>query len=69
MRKDLIDTFHTMMEHEAFAQIDWVVIETTGLADPSPVIQSLYMDQQVLVGREWAVELDKYIFNLIGCSL
>jgi G3E family GTPase len=26
------------------SQLNWVVIETTGLADPAPLIQSLYMD-------------------------
>ena len=44
VRKDLLLTFHRMFENEAFAQLDWVVIETTGLADPAPLIQSLYMD-------------------------
>ena len=44
VRKDLLVTFHRMFENEAFAQLDWVVIETTGLADPAPLIQSLYMD-------------------------
>ena len=35
-----------MFSHEAFAQLDWVVIETTGMADPAPLIQSLYMDPE-----------------------
>lgn len=29
-----------------FTALDWVVIETTGLADPAPVIQSLLVDDQ-----------------------
>lgn len=44
VRKDLLVTFHRMFENESFAQLDWIVIETTGLADPAPLIQSLYMD-------------------------
>lgn len=44
VRKDLLVTFHRMFENEAFAKLDWVLIETTGLADPAPLIQSLYMD-------------------------
>lgn len=44
VRKDLLTTFHRMFAHEAFAQLDWIVIETTGMADPAPLIQSLYMD-------------------------
>ena len=35
-----------MFGHEAFAQLDWVVIETTGMTDPAPLIQSLYMDPE-----------------------
>jgi G3E family GTPase len=46
VRKDLLATFHRMFSHEAFAQLDWVVIETTGMADPAPLIQSLYMDPE-----------------------
>ena len=44
VRKDLLTTFHRLFENEAFARLDWVVIETTGLADPAPLIQSLYID-------------------------
>ena len=44
VRKDLITTLHRMFENEAFSKLDWIVIETTGLADPAPLVQSLYMD-------------------------
>ena len=44
VRKDLIQTFHRMFENEAFGKLDWVVIETTGLADPAPMVQSFYAD-------------------------
>lgn len=29
-----------------FTALDWVVIETTGLADPAPIIQSLLVDEE-----------------------
>eukprot|EP01035_Chromulina_nebulosa_P024133 gene24133-31360_t len=44
VRKDLLTTFQRLFANDAFARLDWVVIETTGLADPAPLIQSLYMD-------------------------
>jgi len=44
VRKDILQTFYRMFQHEAFAKLDWIVIETTGMADPAPLIQSLYMD-------------------------
>ena len=46
VRKDLITTFHNMFADESFSKLDWVMIETTGLADPAPLIQSLYMDKE-----------------------
>lgn len=46
MRSDLLKTFHKLFDGDAFARLDWVVIETTGLADPAPLIQSLYMDDR-----------------------
>ena len=38
--------FHTLFKTKAFKSIDWVIIETTGLADPAPVAQTLYMDEE-----------------------
>jgi len=46
VRKDLLLTFHRLFENEAFDRIDWIVIETTGLADPAPLIQTLYIDEK-----------------------
>lgn len=51
VRKDLIETFRGMFADPSFSKLDWVLIETTGLADPAPLIQSLYMD----------VECSKYL--------
>lgn len=45
VRKDLMTTFQRIFENDTFARLDWVVIETTGLADPAPLIQTLYMDK------------------------
>lgn len=46
VRSDLLSTFRKMFANEAFAYLDWIVIETTGLADPAPLIQSFYMDSE-----------------------
>jgi molybdopterin-guanine dinucleotide biosynthesis protein len=46
VRKDLISTFHKMFMDTSFSTLDWILIETTGLADPAPLIQSLYMDKE-----------------------
>lgn len=46
VRKDLLTTFQRMFTNDAFAMLDWIVIETTGLADPAPLIQSFYMDKE-----------------------
>jgi G3E family GTPase len=46
VRGDLVATFHALFQKESFSQLDWVVIETTGLADPAPVIQTVYMDKE-----------------------
>eukprot|EP01039_Chlorochromonas_danica_P008044 gene8044-8874_t len=46
VRNDLLTTFRRMFRNDAFAQLDWIVIETTGLADPAPLIQSFYMDSE-----------------------
>lgn len=46
VRGDLIKTFYSLFSSPSFTALHWVVIETTGLADPAPVIQSLYMDEK-----------------------
>ena len=46
VRNDLIKTFHTIFADDSFAKLDWILIETTGLADPGPLIQTLYMDSK-----------------------
>lgn len=44
VRQDLIKTFHRLFNDNTLSKLDWIVIETTGLADPGPLIQTLYMD-------------------------
>jgi len=46
VRQDMLKMFHRLFENDTFSQLDWVVIETTGLADPAPLIQSLYIDDK-----------------------
>ena len=48
VRKDLITTLHRMFDNESFSKLDWIVLETTGLADPAPLVQSLYMDAKCM---------------------
>lgn len=46
VRQDIIKTFHKLFQDETFSNLDWIVIETTGLANPEPLMQTLYMDIQ-----------------------
>lgn len=46
VRNDLLQTFKKMFTNDAFAKLEWIIIETTGLADPAPLIQSFYMDNE-----------------------
>jgi G3E family GTPase len=44
VRGDLVRSLFQLMEHRS--KFDTVIIETTGLAEPAPVAQSLYADEQ-----------------------
>jgi G3E family GTPase len=46
VRNDLLTAFRKLFANEAFYKLDWIIIETTGLADPAPIIQSFYMDKE-----------------------
>ena len=46
VRGDLIQTFHRLFKSPSLAALDWVIIETTGLADPAPIINSFLVDTQ-----------------------
>ena len=45
VRSDLVRSFFQLMEHRD--KFDTVVIETTGLAEPAPVAQSIYSDERI----------------------
>jgi G3E family GTPase len=45
VRGDLVRSFFQLMEHRE--RFDTVVIETTGLAEPAPVAQSIYADERI----------------------
>src|SRR5262252_8994472 len=45
VRGDLVRSFFELMEHRE--KFDTVVIETTGLAEPAPVAQSIYSDERI----------------------
>ncbi|MCP3028662.1 GTP-binding protein [Halobacillus sp. A5] len=50
VRKDLIDTLSMLAisKKEKVIEFDRVVIETTGLADPAPVVQTFLMDKEMI---------------------
>ena len=45
VRGDLMRSFFELAEHRS--KFDTVIIETTGLAEPAPVAQSLYADERI----------------------
>lgn len=45
VRGDLVRSFFQLMEHRG--KFDTVIIETTGLAEPAPVAQSIYADERI----------------------
>ena len=46
VRGDLVKMFHTLFAKNSFKALDWVIIETTGIADPAPVAQTFFMDKE-----------------------
>ncbi|UOQ44300.1 GTP-binding protein [Halobacillus salinarum] len=50
VRKDLIDTLSMLSfsKKESMVEYDRVIIETTGLADPAPVVQTFLMDKDMI---------------------
>ena len=47
VRSDLITVLKTLVSKPEFAALDGVLIETTGIADPAPVVQTFLMDDDV----------------------
>jgi len=47
VRSDLLQVLKALLVKEQFAALDGVLIETTGIADPAPVIQTFMMDDDL----------------------
>lgn len=48
VRKDLVDALKQMKEkYIDTGKIDYIIIETTGMADPAPVLQSFLVDENL----------------------
>jgi G3E family GTPase len=48
IRSDLVQTLHSLLKQRASGEVaafDRVIIETTGLADPAPILHTLMMDE------------------------
>jgi G3E family GTPase len=45
VRGDLLRSFFELLEHRS--RFDTVIVETTGLAEPAPVVESLYADERI----------------------
>ncbi|HWH78769.1 MAG TPA: GTP-binding protein, partial [Candidatus Binatus sp.] len=70
VRGDLLRSLFQLLEHRD--KFDTLMIETTGLADPAPVVQSFFMDDQIksqyqLNGVVTVVDA-KHIFQQLGMS-
>ena len=51
MREDLVDTILEMKKkYKDTDKIDYIIIETTGMADPGPVLQTFLLNEEV---KEW----------------
>jgi G3E family GTPase len=51
VRQDLVETLLEMKEkYVETGKIDYILIETTGMADPAPVLQTFLLDEKVM---EW----------------
>jgi G3E family GTPase len=70
VRGDLLRSLFQLLEHRQ--RFDTLMIETTGLADPAPVVQSFFIDEQIktqyqLNGVVTVVDA-KHIFQQLGQS-
>ena len=51
VRKDLADTLISMKKkYVESGKIDYILIETTGMADPAPILQTFLLNDEV---KEW----------------
>ena len=70
VRGDLLRSLFQLLEHKS--KFDTLMIETTGLADPAPVVQSFFIDERIksqyqLNGVVTVVDA-KHIFQQLGNS-
>jgi G3E family GTPase len=70
VRGDLLRSLFQLLEHKS--KFDTLMIETTGLADPAPVVQSFFVDERIkseyqLNGVVTVVDA-KHIFQQLGNS-
>jgi G3E family GTPase len=70
VRGDLLRSLFQLLDHKS--KFDTLMIETTGLADPAPVVQSFFIDEQIrseyqLNGVVTVVDA-KHIFQQLGRS-
>ncbi len=47
VRGDLITGLKKLLDRTAAKKLDYVIIETTGLADPAPVAQTFFVDETI----------------------
>jgi G3E family GTPase len=71
VRGDLLRSLFQLLEHKS--KFDTLMIETTGLADPAPVVQTFFIDERIksefqLNGVVTVVD-SKHIFQQIGHSV
>ena len=71
VRGDLLRSLFQLLEHKS--KFDTLMIETTGLADPAPVVQTFFIDERIksefqLNGVVTVVDA-KHIFQQIGNSV
>ena len=48
VRSDLVETLKSMRtKYIDTNKIDYIIIETTGMADPAPVLQTFLIDEEI----------------------
>lgn len=53
VRGDLIRIMRKLLKRPQ--KLDGIIVETTGLANPGPVIQTFFVDDNIKVGAAWAL--------------
>ncbi len=66
VRGDLLRSLFQLLEHRD--KFDTLMIETTGLADPAPVVQSFFIDDRIKSDPEDLPDLEFKLRNLNGAA-